>query len=244
MSGKENYLDISGDYQHRAIHEGIFIQRIWHLNKIFLVEEKLDISQNDRVLEIGCGSGNLALWMALKAKRVTGIDISKDSIEFAKKQCEELENADFKIASIEEMELTDDSCDIAVCEEVVEHLLNEEIDTLFSKTFNALRPGGRFLLTTPNYSSLWPVIERLMDLFKLSPQMAGHQHLTKFNMDKLKNWLKSFRFKIIDCGGFNTVSPWVGFLKEETLKKINRFELDHIGSLGNLIYVIAQKPID
>jgi len=241
-SDAKRYLGIPGDYQYRAIHEGIFIQRVWHLNKIYLVEEKFDVASDDTVVEIGCGSGNLLSRMAKKALLVMGVDISDAAIEFARQQCAGLHNVNFQLASVGTMELQEGYYTKVVCQEVIEHLLEDEIDQLMSKSYEALKSGGRLLITTPNYSSLWPVIEYIMDKAELSPPMAGHQHVTKFNMDKLKNCLTSFQFEIIDAGGFNTVAPWVGFLPESLVKGINHLELNHISVLGNLIYVIAQKP--
>jgi len=238
----EKYLEISGDYQYKALREGIFIQRVWHLNKIYLVDEKFNITSNDIVLEIGCGSGNLLSRMAKRALLVTGVDISEASIEFAEQQCAGLVNVDFQVNTINKMELPEGYYSKVVCQEVIEHLFEDEINQLMSKSYKTLKPGGQFLITTPNYSSLWPVIEYIMDKLRLSPPMAGHQHVTKFNTSKLKNWLESFQFQIIDAGGFNTFAPWVGFLPASLVRGINRFELNHISVLGNLIYVIAQKP--
>lgn len=238
----KEYLGISGDYQYRALHQGIFIQRTWHRNKIRLVDERFEIAADDVVLEIGCGSGNLLSRMAKKALRVTGVDISDASIDFAKQQCAGLDNVEFLVSAIRELALPDRYYSKVVCQEVVEHLVKEEIDQLMAKTYQALKPGGQFLITTPNYRSLWPVIEYLMDKLNLSPPMDGHQHVTKLSMRKLKEWLTSFRFQIIDAGGFNTLAPWVGFLPETLVKRVNRFEIDHISIFGNLIYVIAGKP--
>lgn len=116
------YLGISGDYQYRAIHEGIFIQRVWHLNKIYLVDEKFDVKSSDIVLEVGCGSGNLLSKMAKRALLVTGVDISQASIDFAKQQCLGSNNVNFQVGSISEMELPDSYYSKVVCHEVIEHL--------------------------------------------------------------------------------------------------------------------------
>ena len=238
----KKYLGNSGDYQYSALHQGIFSQRVWHLNKIYLVDEKFNITPNDTVLEIGCGSGNLLSRMAKRALLVTGVDMSEASIDFAKQRCAGLNNVNFQVNSISKMEMPNSYYSKVVCQEVIEHLFTDEIDHLISKSYKALKPGGQLLITTPNYSSLWPLIECIMDKLKLSPPMTGHQHVTKFNISKLKNWLTSFQFQIIDAGGFNTFAPWVGFLPESLVKRLNRFELNHISVLGNLIYVIAQKP--
>ena len=49
----------------------------------------LSISNNDRILEIGCGIGSLTYLLSQKVKKgkIEAIDISPKSIEFAKKEC-------------------------------------------------------------------------------------------------------------------------------------------------------------
>lgn len=239
----KNYMGMSGDYQYQAIHNGIFIQRVWHLTKIYLVEEKFLITPRDAVVEIGCGSGNLLVRMAERAQSVMGVDLSEEAIQFAQQLCAGFHNVSFQINPIAKMKLPDHCYTKAICQEVIEHLLPDEIEQLISKTYQALRPGGEFLITTPNYRSLWPLIEYVMDTFNLSPPMRGHMHLTKFHMKKLEGCLRTFKFEIVAAGGFNALAPWVGFLPERLVRKLNRWELDHSAGLGSLIYVIARKPV-
>ena len=237
----KRYLEIPGDYQYKALHEGNFIQRTWHFNQIYLIEEKFPVSAEDAVLEIGCGSGNVFSRIAKKARYATALDISEEAIAVAKRQCEGLNNVDFRAEAIGAAKFEPGSCSKIVYQEVIEHLYENEINLLFSQAYRALKPGGKILLTTPNYKSLWPFIESLLDKFKLTPPIANHQHVTKFDMKKLKDWLAAFHFEIIDSGGFNTVSPWFGFLPTAFVQRLTRMELKYISNLGNLIYIIGRK---
>jgi hypothetical protein len=40
---------------------------------------------------------------------------------------------------------------------------------------------ARLLVTTPNYRSLWPVMERAVDMMNMAPKMAGEQHISRFH---------------------------------------------------------------
>ena len=53
--------------------------------------------------------------------------------------------------------------------------------------------GGRLLVTTPNYHSLWPVMEWIVDRSNKAPQMAGEQHISKFNPASLRRLLAEFQ---------------------------------------------------
>ncbi len=60
--------------------------------KVFV--DLLNASSDDTVLEIGVGTGRLALKTAPKCKKFIGIDISPKTVEKAKSNLSELENAD------------------------------------------------------------------------------------------------------------------------------------------------------
>ncbi len=57
------------------------------------------IEPGARVIDIACGNGTLALKMAKHAQHVTGIDLSEDSLQFARKRARKLrlENTEFLV---------------------------------------------------------------------------------------------------------------------------------------------------
>lgn len=56
----------------------------------FLFEE-LDLSEGDRVLDVGCGTGRHAIRLAEKGIRVTAIDLSAEMLTVARKAAESAE---------------------------------------------------------------------------------------------------------------------------------------------------------
>src|SRR3954468_7663479 len=64
---------------------------------------KMNVPEDARVLDIGCGSGWATRLLADYASRggVTGIDISDEMIELAREQSNSYSNVDFKVASAE-----------------------------------------------------------------------------------------------------------------------------------------------
>ncbi|MBI2069787.1 MAG: methyltransferase domain-containing protein [Elusimicrobia bacterium] len=235
-------IKIAGDYQFQALHQGFFVQRIWHWNKLHLAAEKFPITGNDKLLEIGCGSGNFLAWAAAKAESVTGVDISPDAVEFARRQCAGRNNVQLMVSSVSDARFAQNAYTKIISQEVIEHLYRPEIDQLMAKAYRALEPGGLFLITTPNYRSLWPVIEWTMDHLHLAPALAGCQHVSKFNRRSLRELFAAHHFKITEEGSFNSISPWIGFLPTDILKAINQFEFNRLGRFGNLLYIIGEKP--
>jgi cyclopropane-fatty-acyl-phospholipid synthase len=58
------------------------------LNKLALICAKLELSQNDHLLDVGCGWGGLARYAAERTGcTVTGVNISKEQLSFARDFC-------------------------------------------------------------------------------------------------------------------------------------------------------------
>ncbi|MXR21786.1 class I SAM-dependent methyltransferase [Halobacterium bonnevillei] len=64
---------------------------------VALVLERADVSSEDTVLDLGCGTGAIALGLADDAGRVVGRDISEGMLEEARRKADDrgLENAEF-----------------------------------------------------------------------------------------------------------------------------------------------------
>ena len=54
------------------------------LNKYQAIEELLNVSKNDRILEIGCGWGGFSEYIAISTgSKIVGLTLSKEQLEFA-----------------------------------------------------------------------------------------------------------------------------------------------------------------
>ena len=121
-------------------------------DKFQLICDKIQLSDNDNVLDIGCGFGTLAKYMAEQKKcNVTGINISKEQLRFAndnKKKCmgEEVNN---KLTYVDQ-----DYRDITgkfnkiVSVGLCEHVGYKNYRTWFQKVYDCLEDGGIFLMHT------------------------------------------------------------------------------------------------
>jgi 2-polyprenyl-3-methyl-5-hydroxy-6-metoxy-1,4-benzoquinol methylase len=111
-------------------------------------------SKNIKVLDIGCGYGNLLL--ALKNagyNNLTGIDISEEQIKVA----QQLSNDINFICSdlIAFLRENKQKFDAIFAFDVLEHLDKEEALTSLELIYNNLNEGGQLIIQTPNAESPW-----------------------------------------------------------------------------------------
>lgn len=105
-----------------------------------------------RLLDVGCGNGSACGKFIDQGCQVVGVDLSRSGIEIARKTYPagrfEMLAADDKILE----NLQEPPFDLVFSSEVVEHLYAPR--PFVKGCFTALKPGGRFILTTP-YHGYW-----------------------------------------------------------------------------------------
>ena len=72
------------------------------------------ISADDIVLDLGCGYGRVAFRLSEKAKKVVGIDISKDNIKLAKKSIGNNKRCEFYTMDAIDLKFDNNSFDMVI----------------------------------------------------------------------------------------------------------------------------------
>jgi cyclopropane fatty-acyl-phospholipid synthase-like methyltransferase len=107
-------------------------------------------SKSAVILDAACGSGQiLRFFIKRDYKNVTGVDISPEQINLARNLCPAVFCADV----LEFLRTHPDKYDLITALDVAEHLTKDEILEFFESCWNALRPGGRIIIQTPNGGS-------------------------------------------------------------------------------------------
>lgn len=142
--------DYDAWHQQVAGHEFLTeeLHHPWHVT----VAKLLPDLQGRRVLEIGCGRGDFAIWLASRFPKaqVTAIDLSNAAIEIAEARARDVVvSVSFAVESAESLSFRDRSFDYVVSCECMEHVADPI--HMAREICRVLRPGGRFILTTENY---------------------------------------------------------------------------------------------
>jgi ubiquinone/menaquinone biosynthesis C-methylase UbiE len=119
-------------------------ERLWSM-----VLELADVRPGQRVLDVGCGTGALALTLSGAVGpngEVFGIDASPGMIEFSRRKASRAgAKVDFRVALIERLPFPDSSFDRVVNTLVMHHLPDEVKRQGLEEVFRVLEPGGSFL---------------------------------------------------------------------------------------------------
>merc|ERR1712127_128351 len=119
------------------------------VNKINHIAKKLDLSPNQKVLDIGCGWGYLAIEIAKHHKcQVTGITLSENQYKFASNKVKELNLSNqVEIRLIDYREIKE-KYDRIVSVGMFEHVGRRFYNSFFEKISNLLNNKGVALLHT------------------------------------------------------------------------------------------------
>jgi SAM-dependent methyltransferase len=106
-----------------------------------------------RVLEVGCGPGELAarIQSALAAE-VRAIDISPRMVELTRER-----GVDAEVGDVQDLPFADASFDCAVAAWMLYHVA--DLDRALSELARVLRPGGRLVAVTNHWDHLQEVLE-------------------------------------------------------------------------------------
>ncbi len=136
--------------------KGIDILTLGKMSRVYnrVIEH---IKKDHKVLDIGCGTGRLALQAALKGAKVKGIDINSQMLEIARKRCKELnlvEKVDFVEMGVAELNSeSDNSFDVVMSTLCFSELSNFEIDYALIEIRRILKQDGLLLIADENKSN-------------------------------------------------------------------------------------------
>jgi len=232
----EWYDDIAAGYYDRVYARGKGIQWFWHHYRFNAVAALIPPSGTS-ILDIGCGPGTfLGQFVKRYAQRV-GIDLAAPQIAFAARTYGG-PDVEFRQVDLAEINAAN-KYDVITSIEVIEHLPMAETQHFLASVSRALKPGGTFVLTTPNYRSLWPLIEWVIS--KKGPVDYLEQHINRFHPARLVAELQKAGFTVDSRRTFFVIAPFLAAISTRLAEFVYRIEQRLLPSFGTEIVVRARK---
>lgn len=207
---KSYYLTDCGGYNEFSKSHGMTMaQRLKDVYKL------VGPIPGEKILDIGCGRGELTFALAKAGAKAEGIDYSKDAIAIAKKnfegKCANLRYACADIFKINNL----NTFDKIVMADVVEHIEQKVLDKIYEKISVSISSNGCLIIhTAPNkdyYEITYPRIReqaRKLGCWKPSNPRTYYEQLMHINEQtprRLETTLKKY---------FKYVKVWTGSIWE------------------------------
>jgi ubiquinone/menaquinone biosynthesis C-methylase UbiE len=146
--------EIPGGYQIDALLHGRPLQRAWHRARLDLVAAVLPPPPDGLSLDLAAGSGILT-WR-FKPARIVSVDMRGDACRAIRAHSP---GAPALVAELGQLPFAAGRFSRAYFLETLEHLSAEHGLAILREVRRVVRPGGRCLITTPNYRSHWVLLE-------------------------------------------------------------------------------------
>jgi len=215
------HQDIEPGYYDKIIQLGLEknkgLQSNWHNCTYKKVLDLINNSSNN--LDFACGSGTfIGRYLQSKA---TGVDIALEQVNYARSKFK-----DKNFFSVEEFNNlnTEEKFETITVLGLIEFLTVNEFLVILKQLRELLDKNGKIVLTTPNYSILFNVIQKLSIFFGVNNY--SEVTVSKFTKKKITNILKRSEFekievkKIVNFGIFFSIfSHNLGLKIEKLIEK-------------------------
>jgi SAM-dependent methyltransferase len=190
---EKDWDDVSNDYYDEILSP----LKNCSSNPLFKDIEKLK-GDDKKVIDLGCGLGELEKFLSENYGEVKAIDFSKEMIESAKERNHELKNVKFSVLDMKELDINKEY-DLAVSVNSIIMDNPLDIDIILKNIHNLLKSDGKFIAILPSmevfaYQSLL-IIDREMKNGKNLEEARGKAR------DFIKNKEHDFLSGIYDFDG-------------------------------------------
>lgn len=142
----------------------------------------LNPTENDVILDAGCGMGLCLLTIAKRIEKGYGVDIDVSKIKEAKRLAKELDinNITFEESDAVRLNFPDTFFDKIICSEVLEHVRDDR--KLIGGFFRMLKKGGTLVISTTSVSKV------------------NQEHKERFNHERVGYNIEQLKGLLVDNG--------------------------------------------
>lgn len=191
------------DYYQKGVKRNL-LQALWHGQKSAIAKKIIKKLKFNNCLDVGCASGYMISQILhdFPDAKYFGIDAYDKAIEYAHKYCPGVE---FKVAPAEKLPFKDNSFDLVICYETIEHVANPSL--CLEEMKRVLSSKGKLILAMDSgnllFKSVWFIWENTKG------RVWKDAHLNPFHHKQLQDLISKSKFniekKIFTHGGMEVV---------------------------------------
>lgn len=228
-------------------HEYFLIHQVRYA---FILDKIVSITRGKqlKILDIGCFPYHIGSILEQLGHQVYGIASEHEPVK----------NTNIKIINIETdlFPFKDNFFDLALCNEVIEHLFHSPVYPL-KEIYRVTKKGGSLMITTPNIARS---INRAKLLFGKSVMYPTevffenngrgnnvyHRHNREYILPELETLTAKTLWRVKESGYFVSYTPFRKRLKPDPWwlfagKLINYFIMQAVPAVQDTLYIIAEK---
>lgn len=166
----------------------------------------LNAQQDEHILDIGCGTGDLAHTISETGANVTGIDTSQSMIEVAK---EKYPHINFRLMDAEHLAF--DKSFHAVFSNAAMHWMNNQ-QQVVQNCYSVLHPGGRFVAELGGDYNVQSIVDAIQEASnRLNIPYEAELFPWVFPTEEtMKSYLTKAGFEVITMEHYERPTPLIG----------------------------------
>ncbi len=143
----------------------------------------MTLEKEARCVDVGCSSGIITHALAERFAHVVGVDVDWHALALSQRGKEDGGGIDFAAASALALPLLNDSCDVAVCNQVYQYVA--DVPCLFAEIHRVLKADGFGYFSARNLWGIAANENRLPLIASRSPRVA---HILESALRPEDNW--------------------------------------------------------
>lgn len=231
-----DYQSMPIGYYDDVFHRAAGVQSKWHHLKFKRIAK--EIEGFERHLDIGCGPGTFIGGLECGHCSL-GVDIAIDQIAYAADKYGE-RTKNYQVVAPGPLPFPDGVFDAATLIELIEHLAPSAAANLLEEAARVLKPGGKLVVSTPNYGGPWPAVEAIVN--KLGKISYEDQHINRYDRKRLSEEFSTLDLAEFRVSGYMFASPFTAFLGWGLADLIEKLEPEPITkNFGLLLLATGRK---